>query len=77
MPLFMVKLWIAGINQLCYRFSAALAELLIHLQVVAGGVKLQTTIHDDQDFLRILQAREKLVLSSYLLLTLRTVAALT
>lgn len=58
----MVKSWIAGLNQVCYRFSAALAGLLTHLRVVAGEVELQTTIHDDPDFLRILQAREKLAL---------------
>lgn len=62
MPFFVVKSWIAGINQLCYRFSAALAGLLTHLQVVAGEVRLQTTIHDGPDFLRILQARERLAL---------------
>lgn len=56
----MVKSWIAGINQLCCRFSAAVAGLLTHLQVVAGEFKLQTTIHDDPDFLRLLQAKEKL-----------------
>lgn len=57
----MVKSGVAGINQLCYRFLAALTGFLAHLQMVAGEVKLRTiTIHNDPGFLRILQARETL-----------------
>jgi len=57
----MVKSGVAGINQLCYRFSAALAGFLDHLQMVAGEVKL-LTITIDPGFFRILRARERLVL---------------
>lgn len=62
-----VKSGAAGINQLCYRFSAALTGFLAHLQMVAGAVKLRTiTIHNDPGFLSILQARERLALFSEL-----------
>lgn len=59
----MVKSGVAGINQLCYRFSAAFAGFLAHLQMVAGEVKLRTiTIHNDPGSLRILRATERLAL---------------
>lgn len=35
-----VKSGFAGISQLCYRFFAALAGFLAHLQMAAGEVKL-------------------------------------